>query len=230
MRGMTGPTVALLATRGGSDLARSVAAFEAAGLRATVVDPLDRARACPAPRVAADDATDAFGGASVLAAVEGEAPTAALAAALAARPPAPDGVARVALRHVGRGWELEPRGGAPRYGPWGVERFGLRGVGKPARAAGRLPGALVRLHGDVESAIARLDAAADALAALLDGAGGRVGMLPTAWAAGVAGLRALGGRAPTRLGWGRWIGAALLAYADVVPYVKVVERRGRQWR
>jgi hypothetical protein len=182
-------------------------------------------------RVETSEPGGPLGDGPVLAVLEGEAPTPELVRALGAADLSASAGARVCVRHVGRGWQLEPRGGALRYGPWSIELFGLRGAPGPtaaARTSRTLPGALVAEHGDVEAALAGLDATADALAALLDGAGARVGMAATARAAARTGFRALAGRAPRRLGWGRWIGAALLAYGDVLAYAKVLERRGRR--
>jgi hypothetical protein len=221
-----GTRVAVLATTAGSELDRTVAAFAAATSRVLIVDPLGRA-AGAAVRCGAEGASDAIGDESVLAVIEGEVPTAPLADAVRATTVAAR-TARVVVRHVGRGWSLEPRGGMLRYGPWTTERFGLVGAAAVApNASARLPGALVAQHGDIDTALARLDAVAGALAALLDAAGVRIGVATAAGAALGTATRALLGRAPGALGWGRWVGAVLLAYADLLAYTKVLERRGR---
>lgn len=224
MNTASGATVAVLATSAGDGLVRSLGAFAPVARRILVVDPVGCARAAAVRHRAVLGTDPALREGPVLAVLEGETPTPELAEALAAGDVG--GAARVRVRHVGLGWELEPRGGSPRYGAWSVERFGL-GDARATFGRPMLPGALVAEHGDVESALARVDAVAAALAALLDHPGATVGMTRTARAAASTGLRALAGRAPRRLGWGRWIGAALLAYGELLAYTKVVERRGR---
>lgn len=218
--------VAVLATTGGETLDRTLRAFGGTGRRVVVVDPLGAVTARTLACLTPGEAHRAFDGERVLAVMEGEAPTGPLGAALCDGLPAS---ARVAVRHVGTGWSLEPRLGAWRCGAWSIARFGFRPAGtvSPGPRPTHLPGALVAEYGDVESALARLDAAAAAVAALVDEAGGTVTLGGTMMASLAATIRALLARAPTRLGAGRWIGAAVLGYAEILARIKVHERRGR---
>lgn len=211
-----GVTVAVLATRGGPDLERTVEAF-GSGSRVVVVDPLRRVSGTGGVGLERHD--------PVLAVLEGELPTRDLSEAVGTTD-APPGRARVCIRHVGRGWTIEPRGGGLRYGPWGAARFGL-GADETGGAVSRLPGALVSEHGGVDTALARLDAVAAALAALLDEADAELGLAATVRQAVRTWTRVVSGASPQSLGWGRWIAAGLLAYRDVLAATKLLELRGR---
>jgi hypothetical protein len=138
--------------------------------------------------------------------------------------------ARVAVRHVGVGGasnRVEVRGAAER-GPWLDSASRPRAFARRARLGrARLPGALVAEYGDVESALVRLDAGGGGSCGARRRGRRRVTLGARMTASAAMTAQAFLGRAPGRLGAGRWIGAALLGYAEILARIKVHERRGR---
>jgi len=213
--------VVVVATRDAAAVRRSVAAVD--GMHdVVVVDPLGCAGDAGVRVIDANAAAGHLSSGPVLALFAGETPSRELLAAL---PGAEADVGRVQVVHRGRGWSLEPRRGEVRWGRWGADRLGPSGSA-PTRRARRLPGVVIAEHGDVESTLQEMDARADAVAVLLDAATAPVALAPAVRAVLRRGFAALAGRAPSRLGFGRWIGAALLAYGDALTYAKLLERRG----
>lgn len=232
-----GVAVVTLATSGADALARTTASVRWARER-VVLDPTGRLRAQAVPGdvdrvVGAGDLSAAAGAEWVLLLREGETVPAPLAAeiqtAIAGVEPAP--AYRIGFSVALFGAVLCPRGAAVRLVRRPLARLGVdRGLGITAGTLSAGSGALAHPIerpplDTLATVLGRIDAEATLLASLMEAAGSERRSVHLIAAPFAVAWRTFTGRAHTRLGWARWIGAVVEGYALQVACAKLWERR-----